>query len=90
MEQQFRPGDVVQLRSGGLPMTVDWPDDDDVKRAPGQAVGRVRYMCVWQLPSGDVRREWFVSDILVHYRPPQQPYGRTADGMPMGPTWDEF
>lgn len=45
-EAKYSPGDVVQLASGGLPMTVERTVDG-------------RAFCVWFTREGDLRRDSF-------------------------------
>lgn len=55
----FRVGDVVNLVSGGLPMTV-W-------RVRKDQSGTWIYGAVWQTTSGDVKRDSFAGPELSKY-----------------------
>ena len=55
----FQPGEVVQLKSGGEPMTVEEWDDDNQ-----------RYRCVWHEKS-KLKRSDFAEVTLEKYDPPR-------------------
>jgi uncharacterized protein YodC (DUF2158 family) len=62
---EFKPGDVVSLKSGGNPMTVEHVGEADM----GQGI---RVFCVWKETVGrqeEVRREAFVPATLRKWEP---------------------
>jgi uncharacterized protein YodC (DUF2158 family) len=63
-QQQFQEGDVVQLKSGGLPMTVEMWDE-----------GLNQYTCVW-FEKSKAHREYFSPVVLVKYERPKPTVAR--------------
>ena len=64
----MEPGDVVQLVSGGLPMTVAGPG----KNMLGVSAEDDSLECVWSI-QGSIRSHIFPVAVLVPYAPPQSP-----------------
>ena len=56
MADQYKPGDVVRLRSGGVPMTV-------VDLGQHKQTGKPACRCVWMV-NGEVKRSVFQSPTL--------------------------
>lgn len=57
MAVEWQPGDVVVLKSGGPPMTVEGPDEDDEELE-----------CVW-FHGKKTRRDVFPPEALKRYQP---------------------
>jgi uncharacterized protein YodC (DUF2158 family) len=55
-EEQFKPGDVVRLKSGGRPMTVSKCEGDDVT-------------CVWE-ENGVNGTATYPAVVVARYKPP--------------------
>jgi uncharacterized protein YodC (DUF2158 family) len=53
----YRPGEVVRLRSGGLPMTATW--SGPVLFAPGNWL-----ICQWFSEAGELQQEMFPEETL--------------------------
>ena len=62
MADDFKPGELVQLKSGGPIMTVDWVGEDAMTHYPSVA-------CVW-IEGNKKYGEKFSPHILEHYKPP--------------------
>jgi uncharacterized protein YodC (DUF2158 family) len=52
--ESFNSGDVVQLKSGGLPMTIGEFTTD----------GSGKALCYWQDKDGDPQSHWFAPVVL--------------------------
>lgn len=52
-EQEIKPGDIVRLKSGSLPMTVG-----DRENAEGHI------LCVWSRSDGNVSKEYLPYEVL--------------------------
>lgn len=82
-ENIFTIGDVVQLRSGGTPMTIETlkPDSPESGSSEGSAV------CVYFLPDGKLaaRSQWR-TEMLDNLTAEQEMFG---EGCPFGPMTDE-
>jgi uncharacterized protein YodC (DUF2158 family) len=63
---QFKPGDIVQLRSGGPPMTVDWCKADPSESGQGQA------KCSWFDKKNNPRWQVFPATSLKLYQEPEE------------------
>lgn len=55
-DMDFKPGDIVQLKSGGKPMTVRMIDGSDVK-------------CMWSDSKGAILNDVFPASVLTLFRP---------------------
>ena len=61
LERQFQPGDVVQLRSGGVEMVID---SVDYKSLDGKPISPQCY-CVWLSHDGNIiNYNWFPAHVL--------------------------
>ena len=56
MEKEIKPGDVVQLETGGVWMTVESLD---------KFTGGVKARCTWMTVDGEKRSEWIAPAALV-------------------------
>jgi uncharacterized protein YodC (DUF2158 family) len=63
---QFNPGDIVQLNSGGPPMTVDWCKVDASESGQGQA------KCTWFDKKNNPRFQIFPATSLRLYSEPAE------------------
>ncbi|WP_390473847.1 DUF2158 domain-containing protein [Altererythrobacter sp. MTPC7] len=64
----FKKGDIVALKSGGVPMTVDLCPFDDGPRTSHQ---KHLYRCVWQ-KGANPEFEYYGEHVLKTYEPPKK------------------
>ena len=65
-DRKWQPGDIVRLKTGGWPMTVEFCTDemfvDGVKYTPDQKDECLFVMCVWFQRTWDGAREEYIWD----------------------------
>ncbi len=65
-DTQFKPGDVVQLKSGGPPMTVERSSN------VGEGYGELLHCSWWA--GKELKHENFAPAALQYYEKPANPY----------------
>src|SRR5689334_14185477 len=70
-QDEFQPGDVVRLRSGGPPMSVERMSSEYDETPDGYA------FCVWFDKTGILQEGWFASEVLA--RPSEATRGAEPD-----------